>query len=160
MRQPEDQLVGEYLDGLPLDRRTAIETVRQVILENLPSGYREMLDFGMLAYVIPLETYPKTYNGRPLMYAALASQKRYMSVYLMNIYCDPASERWFTNAYQATGKKMDMGKSCVRFKKLDDLPVDLIGQAIARTSMAEHIERYEASRNRVQEKPAGRSKRL
>jgi hypothetical protein len=73
MRQPEDQLVGEYLDGLPLDRRTAIETVWQVILENLPSGYREMLDFGMLAYVIPLETYPKTYNGRPLMYAALAS---------------------------------------------------------------------------------------
>ena len=151
MKQADDVRVREYLDGLPPDRRQAIETVRRAILDNLPDGYQETLDFGMVAYVIPLETYPETYNGHPLMYAALASQKRHMAVYLMNIYGDAETERWFTEMYQASGKKLDMGKSCVRFKKLDDLPVDLIGQAIARTSVAEYIERYEASRKRTKD---------
>lgn len=159
MQQTDAQQVQEYLDGLPPDRRAAIETVRQAILKNLPSGYQETFDFGMLAYVIPLETYPKTYNGHPLMYAALASQKRYMSVYLMNIYGDAETERWFTQAYHDSGKKLDMGKSCVRFKTLDDLPVDLIGRAIARTPVAEHIKRYEASRKQARERPRGRPKR-
>ena len=157
MQQTDAEQVRQYLDALSLDRRMAIETVRHAILENLPEGYQEMFDFGMLAYVIPLETYPKTYNGHPLIYAALASQKRHMAVYLMNIYGDVETERWFTMAYQASGKKLDMGKSCVRFKKLDDLPVDLIGQAIARTPVAEHIGRYEASRKQAQERPRGRS---
>ena len=158
MRPTDAQLVEEYLDGLAPDRRLAIETVRKVILENLPAGYQETFDFGMLAYVIPLETYPKTYNGHPLMYVGLASQKRYMSVYLMNIYGDAATERWFTEAYQASGKKLDMGKSCVRFKKLDDLPVDLIGPAAALTPVSQHIERYEASRKQARETPRRRSK--
>ena len=151
MKQADARRVQEYLDGLPADRRQAIESVRQAIIDNLPDGYQETLDFGMLAYVIPLETYPETYNRHPLMYAALASQKRYMAVYLMNVYGDKDTERWFTELYQASGKRLDMGKSCVRFKKLDDLPVDLIGQTIARTSVAEYIERYEASRKRTKD---------
>lgn len=159
MQLTDVQQVQDHLDGLPPDRRVAIETVRRAILDNLPEGYQETWDFGMIAYVIPLETYPKTYNGHPLMYAALASQKRHMAVYLMNIDGVQETELWFTRAYQASGKKLDMGKSCVRFKKLDDLPVDLIGQAIARTTVAQYIERYEASRKQVRERPHRRSKR-
>lgn len=148
----------EYLNGLPEDRRAAIKVVRQAILDNLPDGYQEMVDFGMLAYVIPLETYPETYNGHPLMYAALASHKRHIAVYLMNIYGDTETERWFTEAYRASGKKLDMGKSCVRFKKLDDLPVELIGRAIARTSAAEYIQLYEDSRRQLKDRRRSRSK--
>lgn len=122
--------------------------VRKAILDNLPDGYQEIVDFGMLAYVIPLETYPKTYNGHPFMYAALAFQKRHMAVYLMNIYGNTETEQWFTEAYRASGKRLDMGKSCVRFKSLDDLPVELVGQAIAKTSPAEYIQIYEDSRKR------------
>ena len=81
-----------------------------------------------------------------MMYAALAAQKNYMSLYLMNVYADKETERWFVERYRASGKKLNMGKSCVRFKRVDDLPIALIGGAIARTSVAEFIKRYEASR--------------
>ena len=140
--------VEEYLDLLPEDRRESIRVVRNAILENLPAGYEETLQHGMLAYVIPLEAYPITYNKLPLLYAALASQKNYMSVHLMNIYGNLENEEWFLDRYKASGKKLDMGKSCVRFKKLDDLPVELIGEAIARTPMAGYIQIYEASRKK------------
>ena len=102
----------------------------------------------MIGYVIPLRTYPVSYNQKPLLYAALASQKNYMSLYLMNIYSDKEAEQWFIGQYVASGKKLNMGKSCVRFKKLEDLPIDLIGKAIARTTVANFIERYEASKRR------------
>ena len=138
----------EYLAELVEDRRAALAAVRKVILDHLPEGYEETMRYGMIGYVVPLESYPTTYNGQPLTYAALASQKNYMTLYLMNIYSDPEAERWFVEQYEVSGKKLDMGKSCVRFKKLDDLPMDLIGQAIAATSMAEFIRRYEASRRR------------
>ena len=138
----------EYLSELAEDRRTALAAVRKVILDRLPEGFEETMQYGMIGYAIPLERYPKTYNGQPLNYAALASQKNYMTVYLMGIYSDPESERWFVERYEASGKRLDMGKSCVRFKKLDDLPLDLIGQAIAATSVAEFIARYEESRRR------------
>ena len=138
----------EYLAELPEDRRAALAAVRKVILDHLPEGCEETMQYGMIGYVIPLERYPTTYNGQPLTYAALASQKNYMSLYLMNIYSDPETERWFVEQYEASSKKLDMGKSCVRFRKLDDLPMDLIGQAIAATPMAEFIRRYEASRRR------------
>lgn len=157
MNHPNAQSAQEYLDGLPQERRVALEVVRKTILDNLPEGYQEIVDFGMIAYVIPLETYPVTYNKHPLMYAALASQKRHMAVYLMNIYGDAETERWFSEAYQASGKKLDMGKSCVRFKKLDDLPVELIGQAIARTSVAEYILKYEDSRKQIRDRRSTRS---
>jgi hypothetical protein len=112
----------------------------------LPDGYVEQMDFGMISYVIPLETYPDTYNGHPLMYAALASQKRHISLYLMNVYGDEESQRWFADGFADAGKKLDMGKACVRFRNLDDLPLDIIAQAIARTPSAEYITAYEASR--------------
>lgn len=116
--------------------------IRKTILQNLPKGYEEVMDFGMIAYVIPLKRFPNTYNGHALGLAALASQKNYMSIYLMNVYGDPATEKWFKAEWKKTGKKIDMGKSCVRFKKLEDLPLDLIGKAVARTSVNAYITRY------------------
>ena len=148
MPESKPQSVEEYLEALSEDRRASINVVRNAILENLPSGYEETFQHGMLAYVIPLTAYPVTYNKLPLLYAALASQKNYMSVYLMNVYGNPDNEEWFVGQYKASGKKLDMGKSCVRFKKLEDLPVDLIGQAIARTPVVEYIRIYEASRQK------------
>ena len=142
------QTVEEYLAELAPNRREAINAVRKVILDNLPAGYEEVMQFGMIGYVIPLERYPVTYNKQALQYAALASQKHYMSVYLMNVYGDPDAEQWFAEQYRASGKKLDMGKSCVRFKKLDDLPLDLIGRAIARTPVDEYIAVYEAARGK------------
>ncbi len=125
----------QYLAGLPDDRREAIETVRAVILENLPDGYEEAMNWGMITYQIPLGTYPDTYNKQPLMFAALASQKNYMAVYLTGIYVSDEARDEFERAYRATGKRFDVGKSCVRFRKLDDLPLDLIGQTIAAVPM-------------------------
>ena len=141
-----EQSVEDSISALPDERAAAIREVRRTILDRLPPGYREEMGFGMITYVIPLERYPVTYNGKPLMYAALASQKNYMSVYLMNIYGDPAAEQWFLERYEASGKRLDMGKSCVRFRKLDDLPIDLIGETVARTTVEEYIGRYETSR--------------
>ena len=151
--------VGEYIAGLPEERAEQVTRLREMILERLPEGYAEEMDFGMIAYVIPLETYPDTYNGHPLMYAALASQKRHMAIYLMNVYGDDETLRWFTEGFAAAGKKLDMGKACVRFRKLDDLPLDLIGEAIARTSVAEYIASYEASRATMAENRKARRKR-
>ena len=140
--------VDEYLGELTPDRRKAIQAVRSVMLANLPRGYAETMLFGMISFVIPLEDYPVTYNKKPLVYAALASQKNYMSVYLNNVYGDRETEQWFADEYRASGKKLDMGKSCVRFKKTEDLPLALIGQAIAKTPVRDFIARYEASRKR------------
>ena len=139
--------VGDYLAELPDDRRDAIAEVREAILEHLPDGYVEAMNHGMISYEVPLETYPDTYNGKPLMYAALASQKHHMAVYLTNVYGDPAMMDWFVEAYEASGKKLDMGKSCVRFKTIDQLPVDLIGEAIAKTPLDEYLRVYEESRS-------------
>ena len=133
---------------MPEDRRAAISAVRQVVLENLPQGYEEMMQFGMIGYVIPLERYPVTYNGQALQYAARASQKNYMSLYLRNVYSDEAVERRFVDRYKDSGKRLDMGKACVRFKSLQDLPMDLVREAIALTPVDRFIERYEMSRNR------------
>jgi len=135
--------VKDYLAELPKDRRRAMSAVRATIRRHLPRGYEEGMQFGMIGYYVPLKRYPKTYNKQPLCYAALASQKNYMAVYLNNIYGDPELERWFTEAYRATGKRLDMGKSCVRFKRLEDLPIDLIAEAIAKTPVDTFIETYE-----------------
>ena len=107
------------------------------------------MQYGMIGYVVPLKRYPKGYLGdkkTPLPYAALASQKHHMAVYLMNIYGNRKLEKWFLKEYKASGKKLDMEKSCVRFKKLDDLPLGLIGKAIAATPLAECIAMYEEAR--------------
>lgn len=140
--------VQEYLDELPEDRRAVVSAVREVILQNLPDGYKECLSFGMIGYVLPLERYPDTYNGQPLSYAGLAAQKNHYALYLTCSYMDPEREAWLRDAFQKAGKKLDMGKSCVRFKKLQDLPLDVIGQAVASTAPDAFIARYEAARRR------------
>lgn len=135
--------VEDYLSELPDSRREAMETVRQVILQNLPQGYEEVMNWGMITYQVPLERYPKTYNGKPLLYAALASQKQHMSVYLTGIYIHEETRQEFEEKYRATGKRFDVGKSCVRFKKLADLPLPLIGQAVGLLGVEEFIEQVE-----------------
>jgi len=139
MVQSKSATVEGYLAELAPERRVAIAALRGVIQANLPEGYEESMQFGMIGYVVPLSRYPETANGAPLLYAALASQKRHMAVYLMDVYADPAAASWFTEAYKATGKRMDMGKSCVRFRKLENLPVALIGEAIARTPVTSSV---------------------
>ena len=139
--------VEEYLTELPDDRRVAIETVRDVIIENLPVGYVEEMNWGMISYSVPLERYPDTYNGQPLLYAALASQKNHMAVYLTGVYADEDRRDGFLSQYRETGKRLDMGKSCVRFRQIDDLPVELIGDTIAAMDVDAFIEVYEASRS-------------
>ncbi len=139
--------VKQYLSELPADRRAAIQTVRQVILDNLPDGYQEAMNWGMITYQVPLDTCPDTYNGQPLMYAALASQKHHMAVYLTGIYMDDAEKQKFEAAYHATGKRYDVGKSCVRFRKLEDLPLELIGESIARFDVQAYVDRVNQIRS-------------
>jgi uncharacterized protein YdhG (YjbR/CyaY superfamily) len=141
--QSDATTVAQYLAELPADRRAAIAAVRETILANLPVGYEEAINWGMITYQVPLDRYPDTYNGQPLAYAALASQKNYMAVYLTGIYMDDAARQRFEAAYRATGKRYDVGKSCVRFRKLDDLPLALIGESIALFGVDEFIARVE-----------------
>lgn len=140
----EAETVDEYLAELPEDRRAAISAVREVILDNLPDGYEESMNWGMIAYEVPLSTYPDTYNGQPLSYAALASQKNHMAVYLSGIYMDEDARQKFERDYKATGKRFDVGKSCVRFRKLDDLPLPVIAEAIGYLPADEFVERVKA----------------
>ena len=148
MVQSNAQTVAQYIKELEPDRRKVISSVRKVILENLPEGYEESMQFGMIGYSIPLDRYPKTYNGKSLCFAGLASQKNHMALYLMSVYGDKKTKQWFVNEYKTTGKKLDMGKSCVRFKKIEDISLDIIGKAIARTSVEDYIKFYEASRKK------------
>lgn len=138
--------VQEYLAGLPADRRKAIEAVRQVILANLPEGLEEVMNWGMITYELPLDRYSGTYNKKPLMYAALASQKNHMAVYLTGIHIDDGARRAFEDAYRATGKRFDVGRSCVRFRRIEDLPLDLIGETIGSVTVDEFVDRYEIGR--------------
>ncbi|MCD6424188.1 MAG: DUF1801 domain-containing protein [Anaerolineales bacterium] len=133
--------ISDYLADMPPERRTAIEKVRNTIMAYLPEGYEETLNWGMITYQVPLDVYPDTYNKKPLMYAALANQKNHMAVYLTGIYMDENLNQEFESKYRETGKRYDVGKSCVRFRKLDDLPLELIGESIAAIGMDEFIER-------------------
>ena len=144
--QSDATTVEEYLAALPPERRAALETVRAEILANLPDGYEEAMNWGMITYQVPLSTFPDTYNGRPLVYAALANQKNHMAVYLIAVYADEVTREEFVAAYRATGKRMDIGKSCVRFKNLDDLPLELIGKTIAEVSVDVFVTETEAAR--------------
>jgi uncharacterized protein YdhG (YjbR/CyaY superfamily) len=139
--QSKAATVEVYLQELSPERRQQIEAVRAVILENLPEGYEEAINWGMISYQVPLSVYPDTYNKQPLMYAALASQKNHMAVYLTGIYMDESARVKFEAAYKATGKRYDVGKSCVRFKKLDDLPLELIGETIAALPVDQFVAR-------------------
>lgn len=138
--------VADYIRSLSDERRTAIETVRRVVNDHLPPGYEEAMNWGMITWQVPLATFPDTYNGQPLMYAGLASQKRYMALHLMGIYTSRAARDAFEAAYRATGKRFDAGKACVRFRRLDDLPLDLVAGTIAALPAEELIRLAQAAR--------------
>jgi hypothetical protein len=141
--------VAEYLATLPADRREALEAVRKVILKNLPKGYEEGIQYGMIGYYVPHAIYPAGYPANPkepLPFASLGSQKSHMALYLMCVYGDTETARAFREAYLATGKKLDMGKSCVRFKKLEDLPLDVIGKTIKRVPVKTYCARVDSVR--------------
>jgi hypothetical protein len=146
--------VGEYLASLPDDRRRTVEAVRKTILDNLNPGYAEGMSYGMIGYAVPHGRYPAGYHAdpkQPLPFAALASQKGHLSLYLMSVYCgcdatEPTEHgKWFREAWAKSGKKLDMGKSCIRFKRLEDLPLDVIGEAVRRVPVDMYIAWYEAS---------------
>ena len=143
-----DTSVMEFLTSIPEDRRAELERVRRVIRERLPAGYEEGMGHGMICYSVPLSVYPDTYNEQPLLYVALASQKNYLSLYLLRVYGDPTQERRLRDAFAAAGKKLDMGKSCIRFKRADDLPLDTIGDLVGSTPMDRWIETAKSVRRK------------
>jgi hypothetical protein len=134
--------VDDYIDSLPEDRRVAIRCVRELVNSRIPPGYEEGLQYGMISWFVPFTTLAETYNNEPLCVASLGSQKNYMSLYLMSVYADPALRKWFESAYKKSGKKLDIGKSCVRFKTVEALPLDVIGDAVARVSVDKYVEKY------------------
>ena len=140
--------VPEYLASLPEDRRKTIAKVRGMIKKHLPKGYKESMNWGVIAYEIPLAVFPDTYNGQPLIYAALASQKNYNSLYLTIPYGDPKQRQQLEEAFARAGKKLDMGKSCVRFKTPDDLPLADIGKLLAAVPPAKYIKWYQDARGK------------
>ncbi|MBK8914624.1 MAG: DUF1801 domain-containing protein [Phycisphaerales bacterium] len=151
--QSKASTVAEYLSELPIERRAAIQSVRRTILDNLDKagdgdGFEEGMSYGMIGYFVPHRVYPPGYHCNPKMplpFAGLASQKNHMSVYLFSIYGDTEHTDWFAKAWQRTGKKLDMGKCCIRFKKLDDLALDVIGEAVRRMPARKFIRYYEAA---------------
>lgn len=130
--------IASYLATLPEERKKALQAVRKIVLANLPKGIEESFEWGMIAYVVPLRDFPDTYNGKALTYAALASQKNYMAVYLWLPEGSPALKA-FRARFAAAGKKLDMGKACVRFKTLEQLDLGAIGEAVASLTRAEFI---------------------
>ena len=150
--------VSQWLASVPAERRDAIKAVRDAVNEHLPQGYEETVDWGMLAWVVPLATLPTTHNGHPLMLAALGAHTKLMTIYLMSVYGDPKIRREFETAYKKTGKKLDMGGSCVHFKTLDDLPLDVVGNTIARVAVEEYVERYQHSRTKRNPKKKSNTK--
>src|SRR4051812_40438676 len=144
--------VDQWLASVPAERKDAINAVRDAVNEHLPQGYQETVDWGMLAWVVPFSTLPNTHNGHPLLLAALGAHRKLMTVYLMSVYGDSTIRREFEIAYKKTGKKLNMGGCCVHFKKLDDLPLDVVGHTIARVAVDQYVEHYENSRTKKKTK--------
>lgn len=151
--QSKVETVAGYVKGLPESRARTIRALRKLINANIPAGYREVMRWGMITWEVPLKRYPHTYNGKPLLYISLAAQKNGYSLYLMGCYSSAETRREFERAYLASGRKMDLGKSCIRFKELEDLPLEIISRFIKRFSVDKFISLYE------EERPS-RSKRL
>jgi len=142
--------VAEYLAALPADRRAALTAVRKEINKRLPKGYEEGIQFGMIGWYVPLSDYPAGYGGNvkvPLPLLALGSPKSYMALYMLCFYGNDGLRDWFTGEYKKSGKKLDMGQGCVRFKTLDDLPLEVVGRTVARVTPAEHAANYQAARD-------------
>jgi hypothetical protein len=146
MARSNAKTLAAYLKELPADRRREVARVREMIRKHLPAGYRETMNWGMITYEVPLDRHPKTYNGQPLCFAALAAQKNYLSLYLMPV--DAAALARLKAAFETAGKKLDMGKSCIRFKRADDLPLDALGAEIAAVPVDKFVSCVEAARRR------------
>lgn len=145
--QSKATTVEAYIAELPEDRKKAITDLRKVIKKNLPKGFKEVMGYGMMGYSVPHSLYPAGYHCNPkdpLPFIGLASQKNFIAVYHMGIYADPKLLKWFTDAHaKASAKKLDMGKSCMRYKKPEDIPYELIGELASKISVDEWIEKYE-----------------
>lgn len=145
--QSKATTVDQYLAELPEDRRIAMEKLRNIALQNLPKGFKEVMSYGMLGYVVPHEIYPNGYHCTPelpLPFFNIASQKNSINIYHMVLYGDKKMHDWFVAEYPKHCKsKLDMGKSCVRFKKMDDIPYDLIGELLTKVTVENWIEQYE-----------------
>lgn len=155
--------VAEYLAALPPDRRSAIDTLREVLRKNLSKGYAEGMQYNMIGYFVPHDVFPDGYHcdpRQPLPFAAIASQKSHMSLYLMGLYMNPAADKAFRQAWARSGKKLDMGKSCIRFKSLDDLALNVLGDTIAAMPAKAYIEHYKATlaKGKPKTKPAAKAK--
>ena len=144
--------VEEYIAALPENRKPAIEKLRKIILENLPEGFEEQLSYGMIGYVVPFTLYPKGYHakkGEPLPFISLASQKNHIALYHMGLYGKPKLEKWFVKEYaDRVPTKLDMGKSCIRFKNPDHIPYDLVAELVQKITVDEYIQAYETAQNR------------
>jgi hypothetical protein len=157
MVQSKTTTVAAYLAELPEERRTALEAVRAVILKNLDKDFEEGMQYGMIGYYVPHSVFPPGYHcdpRQPLPFANLGSQKNHMALYLMCLYGDPSQLKSFETAWKKTGKKLDMGKSCIRFKKAEDLALDVIGEAIRQVSARKYAERCEQMISSRQKAPA------
>src|SRR5437868_6517663 len=138
--------VEEYLKSLPEDRRAAISAVRDVIRKNLDKDYEEGMLYGMIGYFVPHRIFPEGYHcdpTKPLMFIALGSQKNHMALYLSGIYGSEDEAKWFKAAWAKSGKKLDIGKSCVRFKKVEDLALDVLGGSVKRIPAKVYVKRYQ-----------------
>jgi len=159
--QSRAKSVEEYLKELPEERREAIAEVRGVILKNLDKDYEEVMQYGMIGYAIPHRVYPAGYHcdpKQPLPFMSLASQKQYMSLYAMCLYESSELFEWFCAEWEKTGKKLKMGKCCIRFKKVEELPLGLIGKLVKKVPAKKFIQQYEAALGNARKKPVGVSK--
>jgi hypothetical protein len=147
MMQSKATTVEQYLAELPADRQKTMEMLRKVIKKHLPKGFKEGMGYGMIGYVIPHSKYPAGYHcdpKQPLPFLSIASQKNFIAVYHMGVYANPALLKWFTAAHaKASPKKLDMGKSCMRYKKQEDIPFELIGELASKITPDEWIAIYE-----------------
>ena len=137
-----------YLDELPPERAAFVSRLRNLVNANLPPGYREGMGWGMIGWVVPLETYPDTYNGQPLVYAGLAAQKNHTALYLNCVYSSEARTERLKAAWAATGRKLDMGKSCLRFKRPEDVAEDVLAETIRSIPVERFLAEYEAAQRR------------
>ena len=144
--QSNAKTVAEYIKSLPPERALIIKQIRKLVKQNIPVGFKECMRWGMISWEVPLSRYPETYNGQPLSYIALAAQKNNYSLYLMGCYANEKDRTAFENGFKKAGKKLNAGKSCVRFKKIEDLPLELIAIQVNKYSVEEYIKLYEKSR--------------
>jgi hypothetical protein len=147
-RKVSSTAISTFLANLPAERRREIQRVRDAVRRCLPAGYEEVISKNMLVYQVPLARYSDTYNGQPLWYIALASEKSYLSLHLMPIYGDKALAERLAEGFRAAGKKLDMGKACIHFNTADDLALDVIGQIVARIPLDRWVQIAQAARRR------------